>query len=311
VVFDEEANTLYAHVTLDEVKYVLSLFKIDKSPGPNGWTVEFFSTFFDLVGEYIVQMIEESRKNGYITGSLNSTFLAIIPKENKSTSFGDYRPISLCNLCYKMISKVIANQIKHILSSNLFEEQLGFLKGRRIQDAIGTAHEVLHSITKKKVKSLVLKLDLCKTYDCIDWDLLRMILIQMGFGIQVTKWIMSCVTYPTYAVLINGETTDFFRSGRCLRQGFPLSPLLFIMVMEGLSLLLKKSKGENKLSCIKVSRMFNILHLFFMDDILILTKVDLHEWLEIEKLIGFFSVKLRVYKLMFQKQPCIMKSFQS
>jgi len=104
------------------------------------------------------------------------------------------------------------------LSSNFSEEQLGFLKGKRIQDAIGIAHEALHSITKKKVKDLVLKLDLHKTYDCIDWDLLRMILIQMGFGIQVTKRIMSCVSSPTYAVLINGETTYFFRSGQGLCQ---------------------------------------------------------------------------------------------
>jgi hypothetical protein len=233
-------------------------------------------------------MIEESRKSGSITGSLNSTFLALIPKENNPTNFGDFRPISLCNLCYKLISKIIANQIKPILSSTLSEEQLGFLKGRRIQDAIGTTHECLHSITKKKTKSLILKMDLRKAYDCIDWDLLRMILIQVGFGIQMTKWIMSCVTSPTYVVLINGETTDFFRSGRGLRQGCPLSPLLFIMVMEGLSLLLKKSKEENNISGIKVSRMINILHLFFVDDVLIMTKANLQEWLEIDKLIVLF-----------------------
>jgi len=127
-----------------------------------------------------------------------------------------------------------------------------------------------------------------KAYDCIDWDLLRIILIQMGFGIQVKKWIMSCVTSPTYVVLINGETTYFFRSGCSLHQGCPLSSLLFIMVMEGLSLLLKKRKVENKLSGIKVSKMLNILHLFFMDDVLILMKVDLQEWSEIENLIVFF-----------------------
>jgi hypothetical protein len=131
-----------------------------------------FITFFDLVGEDLVQMIEESRKKGSISGNLNATFLALIPKENKPTCFGDYRPISLCNLCYKLISKVIADRIKPFLSSFLSEEQLGFLQGRRIQDALGTAHECLHSIQKKKSKSLVLKLDLKKAYDCVDWDLL-------------------------------------------------------------------------------------------------------------------------------------------
>jgi hypothetical protein len=192
-------------------------------------------------------MVEESRMKGQIVGGLNSTFIALIPKTNKPTTFNDYRPISVCNLCYKLISKIIANRIKPILSRSLSAEQLGFLKGRQIQDAIGTAHECLHNIKKKKkYKSLILKLDLQKAYDCIDWDLLRMILIQVGFGLQFTNWIMSCVSSSSFVVLINGEATNFFRSGRGLRQGCPLSPLLFILVLEGLSLLLKESKATGK-----------------------------------------------------------------
>jgi hypothetical protein len=123
-------------------------------------------------------MVEESRKYGNIPRCLNSTFLALILKENSPTTFGDYRSISLCNLCYKFISKVISNMIKPILSRNLSEEQLGFLEGRRIHDAIGIASECLHSISKKKKsKSLILKLDLRKAYDCVDWDFLHMFLI--------------------------------------------------------------------------------------------------------------------------------------
>jgi hypothetical protein len=94
-------------------------------------------------------MVEESRLKGIISRGLNSTFLALIPKVNKPLTFGDFRPISLCNLCYKVITKIIANRIKPILSRSLSEEQLGFLKGRQIQDAIGTVHECLHSIKKK------------------------------------------------------------------------------------------------------------------------------------------------------------------
>ena len=135
----EDFELLLKLVSVDEIKNVLKLFQRDKSPGPDGWTVEFFSYFFDLVSVDLVQMVEESRMFGNIPGCLNSTFLALIPKENSPTSFGDYRPISLCNLYYKLISKIISNQIKPILSCNLSEEQLGFLEGRRIQDAIGTA----------------------------------------------------------------------------------------------------------------------------------------------------------------------------
>jgi hypothetical protein len=112
------------------------------------------------------------------------------------------------------------------------------------------------------LKALILKLDLKKAYDCINWDFLRLILLQSGFSLQTTNWILSCVISAKFAVLINGETSPFFQSGRGLRQGCPLSPLLFILVMEGLSLMLKKGQDEGKLSGVKVSRIVKILHLF-------------------------------------------------
>jgi hypothetical protein len=117
-----------------------------------------------------------------------------------------------------------------------------------------------------------------------------MILIQVGFGTQLTNWIMSCVDSASFVVLINGEAIDFFRSGRGLRQGCPLSPLLFILVMESLSLLLKASQREGKLSGIKVSRLTKILHLFFVDDVLLLTNASVQEWMEIESLINKFCI---------------------
>jgi hypothetical protein len=134
---DTEAEALYKPVEKEELKKVLSNFKVDKSLGPDGWTVEFFSHFFDLVGEDLLEMVEESRLKGFIPGDLNSTFITLIPKVNKPQNFGEYRPISLCNLSYKIISKIIVDRIKPILSRSLSEEQLGFLQGRQIQDAIG------------------------------------------------------------------------------------------------------------------------------------------------------------------------------
>jgi hypothetical protein len=102
-----------------------------------------------------------------------------------------------------------------------------------------------------------------KAYDCTNWDFLRLTLLQCGFGLPTTNWIMGCVTSAAYAILINGESTKFFQSGRGLRQGCPLSPLMFILVMEGLSLSLKKGQAEGKLSGIKVSRIIKIMHLLF------------------------------------------------
>jgi hypothetical protein len=187
----------------------------------------------------------------------------------------------LCNLIYKVISKVISNRIKSFLERSLSAEQLGFLKGRRIQDAIGVAHESIHSIKQKNQKALVMKLDLKKAFDSIDWEFLRLILHIVGFGDKFTDWIMSCVTSANFAVLINGEATRFFKSKRGLRQGCPLSPYLFILIMEGLSLLLSKSISEHHITGIKVSNLIKIVHLMFVDDILLMSKADLAEWLAI------------------------------
>jgi hypothetical protein len=129
----------------------------------------------------------------------------------------------------------------------------------------------------------------------INWDLLRMILIQVGLGIRMTNWIMSCVVSSSFVVLLNGEATDFFKSGRGLRQGCPLSPLLFILVMEGLILLLKEIQSEGKLTGVKVSKTIKILHILFVDDVIIMTKATLSEWWEIDKIIKLFSW-LRVFR---------------
>jgi hypothetical protein len=104
----------------------------------------------------------------------------------------------------------------------------------------------------------------------------------------MTNWIMACVNSASFAVLVNGEATDFFRSGRGLRQGCPLSPLLFILVMESLSLLLKSSQREGIIKGIKVSRITKILHILFVDDILLLTNASVQEWKEIERLVHLF-----------------------
>jgi hypothetical protein len=290
MVTEEEADDLYRPVTLLELKDILNHFKKERSPGPDGWTSEFFIHFFDLVGEDILQMVEHSRLNGKVIGSINSTFLALIPKENNPVSFNDYRPISLCNLIYKIISKVLSNRIKPILERCLSAEQMGFLKGRRIQDAIGAAHEGLHSIKRKNSKALVLKLDLKKAFDSIDWGFLRLILLTAGFGIKITDWIMSCVTSATFVVLINGEATSFFKSERGLRQGCPLSLYLFIMIMEGLSLLLTKNVSDHQISGIKVSKFINLLHLIFVDDVLLMSKATPSEWNVILKLLQIFCI---------------------
>ena len=110
-----------------------SIFKLcskEKSPGPDGWPVEFYLGIWDLIGEELCQLVEETRCQGFISGAMNSTFIALIPKVTKPSSFDDFHPISLCNFIYKLIPKIIAERLKPFLANCISSEQFGFLHHR-------------------------------------------------------------------------------------------------------------------------------------------------------------------------------------
>ena len=113
---EDDNSRMGCAITLEEIEIVLKVRAKDKSSGPDGWTVEFFIGFWDLVGPEILALVEESRRTGHISGALNTTFIALIPKVSKTTSYNDFRPISLCNFLYKIVSKIIAERMKPWLS---------------------------------------------------------------------------------------------------------------------------------------------------------------------------------------------------
>eukprot|EP00253_Pinus_taeda_P015727 PITA_15727 len=279
---EEEAEDLLRPVTKEEVESVIKSMEKEKSPGPGGWTIELFLHFFELIGAEITDVVEESRKKGEVYSPFNATFIALIPKKEVPETYEDFRPISLCNSIYKIIAKVIAIRIKPILSRHISMEQFGFLNGRQIHEAIGVAHEVLHSVKQKNKKGAILKIDLSKAYDQINWIYIRPLLTHLGFKTDFISWIMGCITNVSYAVLINGATTPFFKGQRGLRQGCPLSPLLFLLVAEGLSQLIQKAKREGKVKGLKVAINLNISHLLFVDDILVFTNGDSNEIKELK-----------------------------
>lgn len=215
-------------------------FEKEKSIGPDGWIVEFFLEFFDTMGVDLLAIMEESRVLVKVNGALNATFLTLIPKKDRPGIFKYFRPIALCNLVYEVISKIIANIIKHVLSKFMTKEKFGFLEDRKIMDVIGVAQEGLHSIKTKKLKSLVLKLDLVEAYDRVSCDFLRLVLLEIGLSLEATKWIMGCVSSANFFSFGDWRSYSNFRSSRGLRWGCPMSPLLFLLIVEGLSRLITR-----------------------------------------------------------------------
>lgn len=166
----------------------------------------------------------------------------MIPKKDKAESYEDFRPIALCNTLYKLLTKTIANRLHNLLPLLISEEQTGFVLGRTIYDGIIIAQEAIHLVQTNKEPSMLIKLDIKKAYDKVDWHFLCKCLEAFGFAKQWINLIYDCISTPRISILVNGSPVGFFNTSRGLRQGDPISPFLFILMVESLGRLLNNAK---------------------------------------------------------------------
>ena len=154
-----------------------------KAPGPDGFTVDFFKACWDIVKEDIWEVVEDSRLSSSILKSLNSMFIALIPKEKDACTPSKFRPIALCNVVYKIISKFMANRLKPILPQIISEEHSGYVEGRQIMDNVLLAHKMIHTLKTLRKAGMIIQLDLSKAYDKVSWAYLEAVLKAFGFKI--------------------------------------------------------------------------------------------------------------------------------
>ncbi|XP_062014039.1 uncharacterized protein LOC133730473 [Rosa rugosa] len=210
---------------------------------------------------------------------LNQTHIVLIPKVPNPEKTTQFRPISLCNNSYKILAKVLANRLKTLLPSLISPNQNAFVLERLIQDNILLAHEAFHYLRLKRESGnheFGLKLDMNKAYDRVDWDFLKAALTRFGFSRRWITLIMMCVTSVSFSVVLNGNPGYFFKPSCGLRQGDPLSPYLFLIVSEVLSLRITRAIHDGSLLGIKLTRSCPVLsHLTFAEYSLFFLKVTL------------------------------------
>jgi len=178
---------------------------------------------------------------------LNSAFLTLIPKKADAVEAKDYRPISLVHSFAKLVTKMMANRLAPYLDKLVATNQSAFTRGRCIHDNYMLVQQTIKILHRRKISSLFLKLDISKAFDSVDWPFLLEILAHLGFGAVWRNLVSNLLHSASTQVLLNGEPGDFITHQRGLRQGDPLSPMLFILVMDVLNSLFMKAEAEGLL----------------------------------------------------------------
>ncbi|GJW80836.1 RNA-directed DNA polymerase, eukaryota [Tanacetum coccineum] len=236
----EQAQDLERVFVKEEIKEAVWDCGLDKSPGPDGFTFGFYRRFWNLIEGDVVEAVNHFFNNGFRHSGGNSSFIALIPKFQGAKMVKDYRPISLIGSLYKIITKLLANRLVTVIDGLVMKSQFGFIANRQILDGPFILNEIIHWCKAKKKQTLIFKVDFEKAFDSVRWDFLDDVLKNLGFGSRWRDWIQSCLNSSKGSILVNGSPTSEFQYFKGLKQGDPLSPFLFILVMESLHLSFQK-----------------------------------------------------------------------
>ncbi|KAL2252961.1 UNVERIFIED_CONTAM: Retrovirus-related Pol polyprotein from type-2 retrotransposable element R2DM [Sesamum indicum] len=233
ILSNEEASHLSLPFSPEDVKQAIFDIVEDKAPGPDGFSSGFFKAAWPIVGTEVTRAVLDFFTTGKLLKQVNSTLLALIPKVHTPMSVNDFRPISCCNVLYKVIAKLLVQRLSVVLDKLISPCQAAFILGRSIEDNIMLAQELFTGYNQIHLPPrCALKVDISKAYDTVECDFLVAILQFFNFPTTFIRCIEECITTASFPIGLNGKPHGFFNGARGLRQGDPLSPYLFVLVME-------------------------------------------------------------------------------
>jgi hypothetical protein len=229
--FEEpDLSSLDAAFTEDEVKNAINLLPGDKAPGPDGFTGAFYKSCWDIISEDVMRAINLF---GDLHAAnfhwLNSANIALLPKKDGAEEISDFRPISLIHGIAKIIAKMLSLRLAPHMDDLVSKAQSAFIKKRSIHDNFLYVKNLATRLHKRKTPALLFKLDIRKAFDSVRWDYIVDLLQKRGFPPRFRNWVVALLVTASSRVLLNGVAGPPIKHGRGLRQGDPLSPLLFVI----------------------------------------------------------------------------------
>ncbi|XP_019166674.1 PREDICTED: uncharacterized protein LOC109162425 [Ipomoea nil] len=280
-VLDEvEWASFQREVTKEEVHAAVTDMSPWKAPGPDGLHAGFYQRTWDTVGDSIFWMVKNAFQSGILPDGVNDTLLTLIPKVGSPETIKQFRPISLCNVSYKIITKTITNRLKAVLPMLVGPCQSSFVSGRQISDNVLIYQEVMHSMRIKKGNTglMAIKIDLEKAYDRLSWNFINDTLFDAGFNDATSRLIMTCVRTTSLSISWNGSRLPAFKPERGVRQGDAMSPALFVLCMERLSQSITNEVTNGRWTGIQLSPSGPVLsHLCFVDDMVLFSEASVEQ----------------------------------
>jgi len=241
-----ENEFLTAPFTEKEIREAIFSMEHNKALGPDGFPIEFYQHFCEVIKGDLINMFHDMHSGDLPLFSLNFGVISLLPKTREANKIQQYRPICLLNVSFKIFTKVATGRINLVADHLISPTQTTFMRGQNILEGVVVLHETIHELHRKNLSGVIFKIDFEKTYDKVKWNFLLQTLRLRGFSPKWIEWIKSFISGGSVAINANEEIGPYFQTKKGLRQGDLLSPILFNIVVDMLTLLINRAKANDQ-----------------------------------------------------------------